>query len=125
MVHPGLEDGTKPRPNQSRDAAEVDKYVADPLSGFDLPEDTIPIQFSAAGRLADPAELAGIRKDLPILVISGQDDPLAGDGQLVGALAGRYTEAGVTDVTLQVYPGARHEIFNETNRAEITDYVIA
>lgn len=108
----------------SRDAAEVDKYVADPLSGFDLPDETLPLLFSAAGRLADPVELAGIRKDLPILVISGQDDPVGGGGQLVSALASRYTDTGVADVTLQVYPGARHEIFNETNRDEITAYVI-
>jgi alpha-beta hydrolase superfamily lysophospholipase len=108
----------------SRDEEEVDKYVADTLSGFDLPDETLPLLFSQAGRLADPAELAGIRKDLPILIISGQDDPVSGGGQLVSALASRYTETGLTDVTLQVYPGARHEIFNETNRDEITEYVI-
>jgi alpha-beta hydrolase superfamily lysophospholipase len=109
----------------SRDEAEVDLYVADPLSGFDLADDTIPQLFSAAGRLADPAALSGIRNDLPILVFSGQADPLSGDGQLVGILAGRYRDAGVTDVTLQVFPGARHEIFNEINRDEITAFLIA
>jgi alpha-beta hydrolase superfamily lysophospholipase len=109
----------------SRDEAEVDKYVNDPLSGFDLADDTVPQLFTAAVRLADPAALAGIRPDLPILIVSGQDDPLSGNGQLVGALVQRYREAGVTDVTLQVYPGARHEIFNETNRDEITADVIA
>jgi alpha-beta hydrolase superfamily lysophospholipase len=109
----------------SRDTAEVDKYVADPLSGFDLADDTVPQLFTAAVRLADPAALAGIRKDLPILIASGQDDPLSGDGQLVGALGQRYRDAGVTDVTVRVYPGARHEIFNETNRDEITADVIA
>jgi alpha-beta hydrolase superfamily lysophospholipase len=108
----------------SRDEDEVDVYVADPLSGFDLADDTVPQLFTAAARLADPAALAGIRSDLPILVISGQDDPLSGNGQLVGILAGRYTEAGVSDVTLKVYPGARHEIFNETNRDEITGFVV-
>ncbi|RFA10004.1 alpha/beta hydrolase [Subtercola boreus] len=109
----------------SRDTAEVDAYVADPLSGFDLADDLIPQLFSAAARLADPAELGRIRHDLPILVVSGQDDPLSGDGQLVGILAQRYRDAGLTDVTLTVYPGARHEIFNETNRDEITATVIA
>ncbi|MDF2444114.1 MAG: hypothetical protein JWR01_2317 [Subtercola sp.] len=109
----------------SRDTAEVDAYVADPLSGFDLADDLIPQLFSAAARLADPAELGRIRHDLPLLIVSGQDDPLSGDGQLVGVLAQRYRDAGVADVTLTVYPGARHEIFNETNRDEITAAVIA
>jgi alpha-beta hydrolase superfamily lysophospholipase len=108
----------------SRDTAEVDRYVADPLSGFDLADDTIPQLFSAAGRLADPAALAGIRSDLPVLIVSGQDDPLAGGGALVEAVAARYREAGIEDVTLTVLPGARHEIFNETNRDEITADVI-
>ncbi|MCU1482286.1 MAG: alpha/beta hydrolase [Subtercola sp.] len=108
----------------SRDEPEVDLYVADPLSGFELADDTVPQLFTAAVRLADPEALAGVRSGLPILVISGQDDPLSGNGALVDGLAQRYTAAGVSDVELKVYPGARHEIFNEINRDEITAYVI-
>ena len=108
----------------SRDEAEVDAYVADPLCGFDLPDETVPALFGAAATLADPASLARIRPDLPILVASGADDPLAGGGELVQVLAQRYRDAGVKDVTVRVYDGARHEIFNETNRDEITRDVI-
>ncbi len=109
----------------SRDEAEVDAYVADPWCGFDVPDDTLPQLFGPAERLADPDELAKIRDDLPILVTSGRADPLAGDGQLVALLGGRYEEAGVTDVTVTVYDGARHEILNETNRDEVTADIIA
>jgi alpha-beta hydrolase superfamily lysophospholipase len=108
----------------SRDEAEVDAYVADPLCGFDLPDETVPALFGAAATLADPASLARIRPDLPILVASGEADPLAGGGELVQVLAQRYRNAGVRDVTVRVYPGARHEIFNETNRDEVTQDVI-
>jgi alpha-beta hydrolase superfamily lysophospholipase len=108
----------------SRDEAEVDKYVADPLSGFTLDAATIPALFGSAARLADPEVLAGIRSDLPILLVSGDADPLAGGGQLVEIAGQRYRAAGVTDVTVRLFPGARHEIFNETNRDEVTDYVI-
>jgi alpha-beta hydrolase superfamily lysophospholipase len=108
----------------SRDEAEVDAYVADPLCGFDLPDETVPALFGAAATLADPASLALIRPDLPILVASGADDPLAGGGELVQVLAQRYRDAGVKDVTVRVYDGARHEIFNETNRDEVTRDVI-
>jgi alpha-beta hydrolase superfamily lysophospholipase len=107
----------------SRDEAEVDKYVADPLCGFDLDEAMIPQLFSEAARLGDPGALAGIRKDLPMLLVSGQADPLSG-GQLVALLAQRYRDAGLTHVTLQVYPEARHEVFNETNRDEVTALVV-
>jgi alpha-beta hydrolase superfamily lysophospholipase len=109
----------------SRDEAEVDAYVADPLCGFDLPDETVPALFGAAATLADPASLARLRPDLPILVASGSADPLAGGGDLVRVLAQRYRDAGVQDVTVRVYPDARHEIFNETNRDEVTRDVIA
>lgn len=106
----------------SRDEAEVDLYVADPWCGFDTPPETMPMLFAAAADLAQPT---GIRTDLPILLTSGSDDPLAGGGQLVELMGERYRAAGLTDVTVTVYPGARHEIFNETNRAQITADVIA
>jgi alpha-beta hydrolase superfamily lysophospholipase len=108
----------------SRDEAEVDKYVADPLSGFTLDDATIPALFSSGAQLADPNVLAGIRADLPVLLVSGDADPLAGGGQLVELVGQRYRDAGVTDVTVQLYPGARHEIFNETNRDEVTAFVV-
>ena len=95
----------------SRDEAEVDAYVADPLCGFDAPDESMQGMFAIAPALADPSRLSAIRPDLPILIASGQADPLSGGGQLV-------------DVTVTVYPDARHEIFNETNRDEVTADVI-
>ena len=108
----------------TRDEAEVDAYVADPWCGFETPPQTIPMLFGQATRLADPAELANIRPDLPILIASGSDDPLAGGGDLVQLLGQRYRDAGIDDVTVLVYPGARHEILNETNRDDITADIV-
>lgn len=108
----------------SRDDAEVAAYVADPRCGFDLAPDTIPQLFGAAPRLADPEQLAAIRSDLPLLIVSGDADPLGGGGQLVELLGSRYRDAGITDVTVRLFPEARHEVFNETNRDEITAAVI-
>ena len=109
----------------SRDEAEVDMYVADPLCGFDLPDDAVPQLFTGADRLADPAALAGIRRDLPVLIVSGAADPVSGAGQLVELLGRRYRDAGLADVTVTLYPEARHEIFNETNRDAVTADVVA
>jgi len=108
----------------SRDEAEVDAYVADPLCGFDLPDETVPALFEAAETLADPEALKGIRSDLPILIASGAADPLAGGGRLPQVLGQRYRQAGLADVTVKIYDGARHEIFNESNRDAITADVI-
>ena len=77
-----------------------------------------PSLFRPAPRLADPAQLACIRSDLPILIASGDADPLAAGGVLLEQLGQRYRDAGVADVTVKLYPAARHEILNETNRDE-------
>jgi alpha-beta hydrolase superfamily lysophospholipase len=109
----------------SRDETEVDRYVADPLCGFDLPDETVPALFGAARTLADPTALAGIRSGLPLLVVSGSEDPLAGGGQLVEVLGQRYRDAGLRDVTVKLYDGARHELLNEINRDEVTSDILA
>jgi alpha-beta hydrolase superfamily lysophospholipase len=109
----------------SRDEKEVDRYVADPLCGFDLPDETVPALFGAAGTLADPTALAGIRSSLPVLLVSGSEDPVGGAGQLVEVLGQRYRDAGLVDVTVKLYDGARHELLNEINRDEVTSDVVA
>ena len=109
----------------SRDPAEVDAYVANPWCGWDVPADVIPALFAPAPQVADPALLARIRSDLPVLIASGDADPLAGGGGLIQLQGQRYREAGLADVTVQLYPGARHEILNETNRDEVTADIIA
>ena len=108
----------------SRDDAQVDAYVADPLCGFGYDVEGLKAVFEGARAAADPDRLAAIRSDLPVYVAVGDQDPVNGQLQLVHALVGRYQAAGLTDVELHTYPGARHEILNETNRDEVeTDLV--
>jgi alpha-beta hydrolase superfamily lysophospholipase len=109
----------------SRDPDEVDAYVADAACGFGLDAAAAASMIEGLDGVADPERLAGIRPDLPILVLSGDADPLAGGGALIELVGDRYREAGVSDVTVRLYPGARHEVFNETNRDEITADLIA
>ena len=106
----------------SRDEAEVDIYCADPACGF-VPE---PFKGMATlRRAADPAEIAKVRKDLPILIVSGDADPLAAGGAALQLVGQRYRDAGVRDVEVKLYAGARHELLNETNRDEVTDDILA
>lgn len=55
----------------------------------------------------------------------GAPGGLAACGVLLEQLGQRYRDAGVADVTVQLYPAARHEILNETNREEVTGDVVA
>lgn len=104
----------------SRDAEEVDRYIADPACGFSADAAALTDMADAASRPVDADALRGIRADLPILLMSGSNDPLSGAMALVDLVAQRYRDAGVRDVTVLGYEGARHEIFNETNRDEVT-----
>lgn len=109
----------------SRDDAEVDRYIADPLCGFDAPPETAMAMMMPAMRIAEPSPFAAVRDDLPILIISGDADPLCGGGAYLQTLKERLGGSDMSDVTLNLYPDARHELFNETNRDAITDDLIA
>jgi alpha-beta hydrolase superfamily lysophospholipase len=106
----------------SRDEKEVDAYAADPLCGFPFTTQLAIDVLDALPRLSDPGMLASIRKDLPIYVFSGERDPVGANIKgLIEALKG----AGMTNVTARIYPGARHETLNETNRDEVMRDLIA
>jgi alpha-beta hydrolase superfamily lysophospholipase len=108
----------------SRDDAQVDAYIADPHCGFGLDIPAAKAMFVGARRLADPAQVDRIRKDLPVYISVGSKDPVNGEVALVNALVGRYTAAGLHDVTLRIHNDARHEIFNETNRDEVESELV-
>ena len=103
----------------SRDEATVDAYVADPRCGFGIDTDSARAMFVGARRGADPAQVAAIRSSLPVYIAVGEADPVNGGLALLTPLTERYEAAGLTDVTVRTYPGARHEILNETNRDEV------
>lgn len=103
----------------SRDPAEVDAYIADPLCGFSRKPGSEESFARLLARLRDPAEIARIRKDLPIYVFVGDKDPINQNLELLAPLIDRYRAAGITHLTVKVYPGGRHEMLNETNRGEV------
>ncbi len=103
----------------SRDEAEVDKYVNDPLCGFDAPPEFMASMMGAAGPLGNPEKIGGIRSDLPLLVLAGDADPLNGELALLHSLVDRYQKAGLANIATQYYAGGRHEMLNETNRDEV------
>ncbi len=99
--------------------------MADPFCGFGLDAEGGKAMFARARELADPRRLAGVRKDLPVHITVGEHDPVNGQLALVNALVERLRAAGLIDVTLTVWPEARHEIFNETNRDEVEADLLA
>jgi alpha-beta hydrolase superfamily lysophospholipase len=109
----------------SRDEAEVDAYVADPLCGRTFTSGFFVDLFGGIQRINDRKQVARVRRDLPILLVAGDKDPVGDGGKGPRAVGEQYSSVGIVDVTCTLYPGARHEIFNETNRDEVTQDVIA
>lgn len=108
----------------SRDTAEVDKYMADLRCGFLFTARGYYDMFTGLKSLSRLHRLAALPGDLPVLFISGDADPIGTQGKGVNTVAQQFRDAGVRDVTVRLYPGARHELFNETNRDEITAELI-
>jgi len=108
----------------SRDEAIVDAYIADPRCGFGIDVDAGQDMFAGARRMADPGQVTAIRPDLPLYIAAGELDPVNANLVLLHVLVDRYRAAGLTDVTVRTYPGARHEILNETNRDEVVASIL-
>lgn len=100
----------------SRDAAEVDKYIADPLCGWDASvgmwRDVFALIFAGA---AD-GNFDSVRRDLPVNLVGGEKDPATGGGKAVRNLAHRMKRMGFSNLVSTVYPQTRHESLNEVNR---------
>jgi len=106
----------------SRDEAEVDAYIADPMCG-----DGNPLTYGYLIDLFDVVAPAIEHLDaisFPVLVIAGDRDSSGAMGAHPKALAAALASAGVS-VDLTLYEGARHELLNETNREEVTADVVA
>jgi alpha-beta hydrolase superfamily lysophospholipase len=103
----------------SRDNAEVDAFIADPLCFPSLTARSMEFFVDAFPRLADPKEIRKVREDLPIYVISGSDDPVGQKLEGVRVLLNRYRSAGIASITHNFYPEGRHEMLHELNRRDV------
>ena len=103
----------------SRDAAEVDKYIADPLCGgpyscgmwLDLLRGLIDI--------SSDNSLARVPAGLPLLITGGECDPVGGDRGMTRLMM-HYAQSGHQRISVKIFPGGRHEMLNESNRDEVT-----
>jgi alpha-beta hydrolase superfamily lysophospholipase len=102
-----------------RDRAIVDGFMADPLCFEALHHESLVSFLGTAPRLCDPVALRRIRRDLPIYLFSGNEDPVGQQLRGLYTLIGRYRDAGLRDIAFDFYTGGRHEMLNETNRREV------
>lgn len=101
----------------SRDTEQVDKYEKDEFCGYVMSLGFYKYFFKGIMGMYGQDKY-NINKKLPILIAVGSDDPVSQNAKLATKLYNFYKELGI-NVNYKVYEGARHEILNETNRAEV------
>ncbi|MEG0296957.1 MAG: alpha/beta hydrolase [Clostridium sp.] len=107
----------------TRDTNEVDKYIEDENCGFISPINFYYNLFKGLNELYSIDKLNKISKVLPILILSGDRDPVGKYGKSVTRLYEQYRDLGVNNVSIKLYDDARHELLNEINKDEVYDYV--
>lgn len=109
----------------SRDEAVCRAYAADPACGFMFSLGGYMTISSLLREAQDASRVAGVPDDLPVLVISGQCDPVGANGDGPARAFRALRAAGVEDLTLALVDGARHEILNELDRDETIGALVA
>ena len=115
----GIENPIGPNDWICRDKDVIRAYDADPLCGFAVTAELMYEMMVGLEMIGNNSHNMKIKKDLPILMISGSDDPVGGWGKGVRTVFDRFKSLGIQDITIKLYPGARHEILNELNKQEV------
>lgn len=103
----------------SADPENVKAFRADPLCDFVFTANGFQTLMRLIWNLYDMEKLKKMPKDLPVLFVSGKDDPVGDYGQSVEKVFRSFEELGMEQVQLRLYPGDRHEILNEADREDV------
>ena len=109
----------------TKDENIVQEYIADKYCGFLFTAAGFKDLFSVLSEVNANDWYNSFNKNLPVLLIAGEDDPVGAYGKGVTAVHDKLLETGHTDVTLKLYPNDRHEILNETDRNDVMDYLVS
>lgn len=107
----------------SRDAEQVSAYVQDPRCGFVLRAGSLCDLFRGVRDSRDVENVLQIPATLPVYVFSGSDDPVHDHERNLARLLRLYRDH-LRRVDYRIYPGGRHEMFNEINRDEVVQDVL-
>ena len=110
----------------TREEGIVDRYLEDPLCGFCFTVSAYNQMFRGIQFVHAKENVDRMPKRLPVFFVSGGEDPVGGEnGAGVRKVYEMFHEAGMLDVLIKIYPGARHEILNELNYRDVQDDLLA
>lgn len=109
----------------SRDEANVQKYIDDPLCGFIPSCSLFRDMMTGVKFITNKKNLTAMNKDMPVYFMSGDMDPVGECGKGVQKAYNNFLEVGMKDVSIKLYPGGRHEMLNEINKDEVYADILA
>lgn len=108
----------------SRDPEIVKKYYEDKNCQFDFTLNGYYGLVQSIRYSCDPSNVAKIKKDIPILFVSGDCDPVGNNGEGVRKSYEIMKLIGSVDVSMKLFMGCRHEVLNELNKDEVYEYIL-
>lgn len=103
----------------SRNEDNVRRYIKDPLCGFVFTDNGFRTLFRLIDNLHDVEKLKKMPKNLPVLFLSGEEDPVGDYGRAVKKVYQSYKELGMENVHMKLYPQDRHELLNEVDKEDV------
>lgn len=79
--------------------------------------------FSVLDDVCDESNIDKVEKDLPIIFLAGNDDPVGNYGKGVTKAFETFKSKGIKDVSIKLYPTDRHEILNELDKEQVYEDV--
>lgn len=107
----------------TKDEEAVDKYLKDSLCGFTFTVNGFRTLFELISRIQKKKNLEKIPLTLPVLIISGRDDPVGDYGRGVKAAYKSLENIGMKKLSMKLYDTDRHELLNETDRESVYEDV--
>ena len=109
----------------SRDEAQVDKYIADPLCGFVATVSLFRDMMGGIRFITDQKNIRAMSRTQPVYFMSGDCDPVGDNGKGVERAYKAFCDAGLHDVMIRLYPGGRHEMLNEVNKYDVYQDILS
>jgi len=108
----------------SRDEKIVDAYVNDQRINFVFTLNAFYNMFKGILYLYKKENLKHMIRDLPILILSGEEDPVGDFGKAAVKVYDSFKKLGMNKVSMKLYEGARHEVLNEINRNKVYEDIL-
>ena len=103
----------------NEDPAAVEAYEADPLTGFEFTNNGFMTLFTLMEAGLNKNWATTITKNFPMLLVSGENDPIGDMGKGIRKIASRLEKQNFSNITLQLYPHMRHEPLHEQNKEQV------